>query len=641
MRYQVLGGALVACGLVGATWTGGCTASKATELVPGVQTQIQVPKDLLAVRIDVQAEGQQSTCIVHSVNPNNPGFITLPRTLGVVPGAGPDRQVTITVTGYSKDDGEVPVLSDCTAPVQTSDGKYDPNVRVLRRSRLAYVGDEELFLPMNLRFSCWDSAACPPDQTCKAGQCVSAAVDPKTLPSYNDGLVSGTSNTCFDAKTCFLGEQPAKVIDQATCKYGFIAPPPAAALKGVNVRIFYGADGGESEVLDVDPQEGFTVDPTNPQEFILAPGLCSLVNGQATAANHIYQVDVTGLCTPKGVYQPICAGQTGPNAAAPLPDGGTSLDGGCNVAHPLVPAPSLLYVLMDDSSTMVNAFGAQGLQTVTSLTLGDPVFRNAQIAFTLLPHNMADCTAGTNSVATPLVAFTSTTSAQSKVATILSDTNNVKAADTTWFVDAALKTNGAYQALAAQVAAAPAGTVFNRVAVLVIANRPAAADCPIGTLPSDEAAAALAGSPSVFTYVVALNSPNGAYDTTELSAMATKGGTTMFDATSNQAIGGVALNTVESDLGSCLYSKPAGIDTGATVSYTDPLTLQTTNVTFDGTCNATSTTANGWNFDGSGVRICGAACASLRGVLTNAANVANAQMMTAPDVPVVAMEPCH
>src|SRR5580704_10471470 len=112
MRRRNVGCALVLGGALTLAWSG-CTATKQTELVPGVETQIQVPKDLLAIRIDVQAEGESSNCIVHSVNPENPGFITLPSTLGVVPGAGPSRAVTITVTGFSKDDDSAPALIDC------------------------------------------------------------------------------------------------------------------------------------------------------------------------------------------------------------------------------------------------------------------------------------------------------------------------------------------------------------------------------------------------------------------------------------------------------------------------------------------------------------------------------------------------
>ncbi|PMZ79180.1 hypothetical protein, partial [Pseudomonas sp. FW306-2-11AD] len=75
---------------------GGCAANKQTELVPGVMSQIQVPRNLQVVRVDVQAQGVAgSSCYIQSVDPLT-GGVTLPRTLGVVPDGDDGRLVTVT-----------------------------------------------------------------------------------------------------------------------------------------------------------------------------------------------------------------------------------------------------------------------------------------------------------------------------------------------------------------------------------------------------------------------------------------------------------------------------------------------------------------------------------------------------------------
>ncbi len=653
-RLGRLGGVVTASALACAVWgSGGCTATKQTELVPGIVSQIQVPRNLRTVRIDVQPQGQQSHCYIRSVDPNT-GGVTLPRTLGVVPNGDNSRLVTVTITGYTvtEDDPSVPKsLQDCLySPF--NDGHYSGEVKILRRSRQPYVDGKILFVPMPLRYSCWDAEQCKDTDTCVAGKCVPADVDSNKLTEFNDGLIDGTANTCFSPKTCLADALlPAKVIDAATCKYA--TPLPMVNGSGVNVRVYY--DSGETEVLDADAattdpklREGFSIpDAAKPQEFQLAPNLCDLVKQTDVTKRRILEVRMGTICPPKTVLQPICDGEL--NDPHTLPDGGTTTDGGCNIANELQPAPSALYVLLDNSLAMKPIYGPMGLSQVLAFSLNDPVFRTTSLAFKLLPHAAADCTVvppGPTTVSmSPDVPFDLASKVQQQVAAIVGDASKPLTTDPPLLIDALLQPNGAYKALLDF-----RGTkAFNRMAVMLILNRVATDDCGIGhAMAVAEAAAAFgAASPAdrSYTYVVMLGNGAGTQDATNAQAIATAGGpagaTQFFDARTNAAAGAAAFNAVVSDLGSCLYEKPANIDVGAVISYTDPLTFQSTNVAFSTACNeAAQNTATGWNIDAGRVRICGKACTDLRTVLSNAANFALSMSLPAPNIPVTATQLC-
>src|SRR5205807_7236714 len=98
--------------------------------------------------------------------------------------------VTVTVSGFlEKYSIEDPRFADCDNP---------PNERVLRRSRQKYREGHILYLPMPLRYACFDiKSRCSEDETCKAGKCVSATTDENTLAPYDPSLADGTSGSCF------------------------------------------------------------------------------------------------------------------------------------------------------------------------------------------------------------------------------------------------------------------------------------------------------------------------------------------------------------------------------------------------------------------------------------------------------------
>src|SRR5262249_49331564 len=161
-------------------------------------------------------------------------------------------------------------------------------------------------------------------------------------------------NTCFSPAMCLQDASPPIPIDPATCTFalpGTAGTPDAGAAypfpthgTGLNVRAYYD-DGSYSEVLDLEPNEGFFVpDPSKPQTSGRAPDLCP---PPASAVHRIVAIEASGLCPSKTPFQPICDAESPStplsDASAPADDAGGSAAGGrdCSLAE-IKPAPSAL-----------------------------------------------------------------------------------------------------------------------------------------------------------------------------------------------------------------------------------------------------------------------------------------------------------
>jgi hypothetical protein len=417
--------AIVASGLGSGT---GCSATKPTEIVPGALTQVQVPKDLGAIKVTVLANGAQKFCRGYVVGPN--GQVELPSTLGVISGA-PDTTLTVSIRGY--DDANSPDVNNCEGdlPVDSTDMANGPGPRILRQAVVTYVDQHTLFLPMPLSFSCYDAdcTASGANSSCVAGQCVSDVVPASTLADFTPSLVDGTGE-CFNPAQCFAAAVPAAVVDATNCLYGLPAGLPTTTA-GLNVRIAYTdilsvTDPGtgivepqpgvplEQEILNEDAKEGFSIpDSANPTQFQLAPGLCALVHNATTppqqpppAKYHsISSVEVALGCPSKLPLLPFCAGQQNGNVSTASPPATIA----CGLPVPLEPTPSALYLVMDDSGSMYGAFGAQGSATAMNLSFADPIFKHTYVAFRFLSHNPVsggvggECTSATTVYTTPAV----------------------------------------------------------------------------------------------------------------------------------------------------------------------------------------------------------------------------------------------
>jgi hypothetical protein len=331
---------------------------------------------------------------------------------------------------------------------------------ILRRSIQTYVDQHTLFLPMPLSYSCMDkdcstAGAGGADFACKGNTCVDSTTDQTTLPDFDPTLLDGTG-LCFSPAQCFPAGAtfPAATIDATSCIYGLPSYVTESALtSGVNVKVQIVKNAGELEILNLDPPncgdkgapacEGFKVlGPAsdagiseaashveasvfpgdsgvpalayNPSalRIQLAPGLCELVQagltppkapptGQTSTYHTISDISMSGLCQPKLPLLPICAGERNNNPV--LPDSGTTGDGVCNVAVPLTPAPSVLYLVMDDTAVMHGALGPTGSVTTLSLSFSDPVFKRMYSGFKFVTANDQECTSQTTGYTVPAV----------------------------------------------------------------------------------------------------------------------------------------------------------------------------------------------------------------------------------------------
>jgi hypothetical protein len=477
---KALAWSALAMAIGGAAAGTGCKASKETELVPGVSTQMVVTKDLSAIRVDVEANGVVKFCQQYAVAPN--GVVQLPSTLGVLAEQSPDTIVTITIRGYDVPGSQGTDIANCPqeseaegAPVAppTAANAATGDPRIIRRSIQSYVPGDILFLPMPLTYACQDVDCSMMGTTfaCKGGLCEDSTIlDSATLVDFDPALLDGTG-LCFSPKMCFADAFPAAPVDPDTCIYGFPPYDTPLAGTGTNVRIFYKditwqpnaaggweqvvAEAGEEEILNEDPLEGFTIvnaadaglpdaagstfpgvdaGPTYNTKgplIQLAQGLCNLAKAATTPPPHpasgsapltyhtISDVQIASLCPPKVLLLPICADER--NNSPVLPDGGTTT-GACNVAIPMDPAPSAMYLVMDQSVYMHGAYGAAGSAQALALSLTDPVFKQTYAAFKFLNDPMEkDCSATPPSTyLMPTLPFDLADDAQPQIATALS-----------------------------------------------------------------------------------------------------------------------------------------------------------------------------------------------------------------------------
>ena len=670
-------GAFAATALV---WSG-CEGKKQTEYVAGVSTQVQVPRDLKAIRVDVSVGGVVQFCRGYRVFD---GKVQLPRSLGEIPSQGtpgPDP-ITVTVSGFTEEFSETTgnsVFDNCTS-VAPKVGDKEQGTRILRRSRQPYVTDRVLFLPMPLKYSCFDVTGCEDEsKTCKAGRCVDARIDETKLPKYTDDLINGTGAACFDARTCFAAAAPAVVVNADDCTYSVPNSPPSSPPQldgvgpnpfpksgdGVNVEITY--DGGlNREILDKDEAEGFIVpDPTGkPQQFRLAGGLCDMVRGYSTGAgmgappadtptaHRITAVRVSGTCQAKSPIQPLCAADQ--LVSMGLTPAGESAHGsvpnGC-AATEMRPPKAALIVLADDTHSS-KLFYDSAVQSSVGLSLSDPAFQKTELGQAFFPGSGTCVTPGsfTNAVPPKLARQAKGEIVSQFAAKGAGDGALLKPAGTPASLDGALR--DAYALLSTS-----AYTSYYRRAVFVIGNHDFdKATC--GQTPQQRATAALAQTNKVQTYVLILardvDDPAPPADSAPVvipdgaQTLAEAGGTgRVYDARKSKATAQDSFQAVVNDLATCVYdvveaqTRP---DAQSTLSYTNPIdsTAKTTSIAFNGNCTTEQVDGVGFGADPvnpTRIYLCRKTCDDYRDVLRTASLYAAQNGQSPIAVPVFAHKP--
>jgi hypothetical protein len=673
----------------------GCEGAKQTEYVAGISTQVQVPRDLRTIRIDIAVGGSITFCRSYKVYD---GRVQLPRSLGAFPvrtdAARLAEPVTVTVTGFTEEVETGNQIFDCIGTVTPGE-----NARILRRSRQPYVKDEILFLPLALRYSCFDKdceSGTSGEKTCKGGRCVDAVIDPRALPRFSHDLVDGTGASCFNARLC-LGRDaetgvtaaPAAIsLNAEDCTYGVLGskdlpppafgdPPPAEEIpnwEGVNVEITY--DGGASrEILDKDPDEGFVVfDPNKPQQFRLAPGLCDMVRGydaellaqleaegdpdamaKAKTKHRITAVRASGTCRAKSPYQPLCehdqlaAMGVGADGVAPGP-----VPASCTATE-LTPAASVLMVLVDDTDNHSIFFTGKGDDTaqgpgqtadsvLVNLALDDPAFSQTDVGLTFFPGgaDASTCEPITRAVE-PAISRTAKKDIVELFAARAADPSILKPAGTPVDLRAALDDTFALLESAAF-------SSYHKRAVVVLGNRGFAGNAPpaaaCGGSPEDRAAAAHASG--IGTYVVLLARdddtqppPTAEQELGPAHQLALAGGSEgAYDARTDKLLAQQGFQKLVADIATCAYDAPAALAPQTPLTYSDPVLGTTHTIAHDPACTEAGDAGNGWAQDGAGrVYLCGDACGTYRTVLQTAAAFAAQHLQPSLAVPLFAHEP--
>jgi hypothetical protein len=309
-------------GLVALALVAGCSSDPPAprgEIMIAVDSDMQLPKDMTRMRIEVSQNGNVVSYTTYDLGPS---ATRLPATLAVVRGST-DAPALLRVYGI-KDD-----LNGAE------------NVRFLRQAALQVPGDRIVRLRMPLQWLCDGTGAkepfgydqyapssfCASDQTCSAGQCVSANVDPAALPAWDPGAVFG-GGTCFDAVRCFEGAREA-VVSETDCT---IDPPPFSASGGINVAI-EPVDGsgvcsarGCLVVIDEDPAAGWS--ELGSGRIRLPAAVCSPLQ-----TPRIRRIVLSDGCARKTASVPLCGpwsavpGGLVPAATGPAVDGGDAGDG--------------------------------------------------------------------------------------------------------------------------------------------------------------------------------------------------------------------------------------------------------------------------------------------------------------------------
>lgn len=639
---------------------GGCSGAKQTELVAGVSTQVRVPRDIRTVRVDVTRNGAPFLCRAYRVYD---GKVLLPRTLGTIPVGSTSDAITISITGFTAAESEPgynAFTDECLVTPGVTKEKVDGGgARVLRRARLPYDPETIRFVPMPLRYSCFDKECDPNntgEKTCKAGECVDAALDVSKLKTYVPGIDDGTGSACFSPKTCFPQNGiPPYVVDPDNCIYavpGTLSAPGVTSAdpnagEGVNVRVVY--DGGfTKEILDLDKEEGFFLpDPNLPQRFQLSPGLCRMVNNTPDTdgnlpAHRISAVQTFGFCQPKLITQPICAAEANAIMTG-NEDGVASVTDGLAtcLAREISPAPASLLILAEKSVAMKNFYGLADIGTKLNTQLQDPLFAKLETGFKFLRGTLTGCADTTHLPADVGFGPAKTTSPQiASLFTAAASDPALPAASDPLFYDLALKSTGTLQPLFGSTAplkslvilgnhgfgASCGGNLVNLANDIKNANISAHALVVGSQATADGAGAAAAFGSNAIDLTVANDASQAEIDMANSAALA-------------------AFGNIIAELTTCAYDPPSDV----TVTDADKVLFYknfpdtTESYPFDASCTtAGADDAPGtWGNDSNGkIALCHSACKTVRTAHAAEAQVALQQNRRAQAMPVAIQTGC-
>ncbi len=581
---------VVALGFVGAAGALSCS-STSPSFVIGVSSQMRVPKDLQSVRV-VAKSGSTTTCESFAVD--SPSGL-LPHAVTISGAAG--QAADVTVAGFS---GAISTLP--------SDPCATGGALVTRKANATFVDGQSLYLPMPLRYLC-ENISCSDDQSCFAGVCASDQIDTSKLTAYSDPLLFGDTSYCLSNGNCLNNRSPVLLSDPDNCTFTFAIDDVAFDNQGVNIELVH--DNFEREVIDIgDAQEGFSVDPKKTKQFTLAPALCDLVKkGKITVVS-------AGVgCPAKTSLNPLC------DAAHDHDDGRPKeLPTTCTSSADVAPTPNALYFLLDRSQSMsayyTEASGSLGQQL--DLVLQSPLLRTTSVAMKLLPASAAECTTSTSAFATPDIPFALANTSHAAIAAQLVPAN-VLANDPPLFLDGVLRPTGAYAAFQNFAA-----DTTNARELIVIGNRDFAAECSPAFGQPNNLAFVEHQNFGISTGAILL-APTPTTDQeardpyVDAVAMSRAGFGVFADGSTSTAAAAINVLGAFDSLESCVYDLPTGADTSnlpaSFLTYFDVVVQNRIDIPYNAQCTDGLSPVDGWNLQGSRVRVCGAPCVAIKYVL--------------------------
>jgi hypothetical protein len=605
------------------------------QFVAGFQTQVKVPRDLKSVMVKVTSLGNQEFCRAYPVID---GQVKLPQSLGTLPRSTESTlPVEISIIGMTtslQSNGVECPVGNLNVGAEASPNLFGTDgtsgiVRVLRRSIQQYIPGKKLYVPMPLKYSCFEKecdATSDGSKTCKAGLCVPAQLDSRKLIDFRADLLEGSGNQCFRQTStvtppqfgCFDAPLTPKVIKPDTCLYE-VPEVPGVPFKGVNVRAVY--EGGfQTEVLDLDDAEGFTIpDPSKPRQFQLVEGLCNAVKALPDVAHPITSLTVTGVCLPKTPLQPMCDDEAqllvyGGNAAAGITGPGTKQ----------IASPAALDIVLDLSQGNKKTFDDNGLaQLLIDVGLSDTSLDSVYMGLRLLPAVSNVCTAGT-----PEEALAQGSMKRKAIGELIRG-----------FIGAAnaskLRTGtdlGINVALANAYAALQTVDVAKRRTV-VVGNGNFSSACLLTTGQLTTKAAFLAPK-SVTTSIIVTGD---GLDATGAGTLANEGGTTAQDGTGGSGPAVKAFADIAAELTTCNYEKGVGFSANGKLAYYNPTAAIEVLISANAAC--TEASGEGWILQGDRIVMCGASCTTLRTAVTNNIGTAIALGQAPQAIPVYLRQP--
>ncbi len=257
-----------------------CSTKQPTAIVVALSTEGRIPDELAELQLVVRKGNDTRLDQTYPLAADKP----LPGTVMLTDGGDPSTPRHILVQARPKGQTQAWL--------------------VVRRATLSFQEERTKLLRMPLRYSCFDFP-CPDDQTCKGGVCTSPLVQVESLPEFesNDQVVAsappaatstnGAPASCFDPSVCLQGATQM----QQSCTF-----PLPAAEGHFNLALQW-AKRVDLAVLDVDEEEGFTIDTSGSQPMVrLAPGICAAVK-DPTRVLGLYG---SPKCATKAAAAPVC-----------------------------------------------------------------------------------------------------------------------------------------------------------------------------------------------------------------------------------------------------------------------------------------------------------------------------------------------